>query len=184
MKYLKKALIITITAVLLLTSGCNDRTRGETLVDDLYQKHNREINRHEISDDIIDEILAAAEDKDYGRIEVLFSDYALENNDNLEEEFYEFCDYCSFDIDEVSGHTDYSSKSAYSGHYLLYYLGYEFTVKGEDTTYILNVIWIADNVEDESQIGIQSVELFKEEYAGADKIWGWGTNVGFHLLYE
>ena len=43
-----------------------------------------------------------------------------------------------------------------------YYLGYEFTLKGDDTKYLLHVVWIADNVNDNSQIGIQSIEILKK----------------------
>ena len=118
-----------------------------------------------------------------GKVDALFSKYAHENDSNLKEEFDEFCKCCSFDTEEVKGHPNVSEKSNYDGHYLQYLLGYDFKVKGEDTTFILNVAWTADNVNDESQIGIQYIELFKKENASPGKLWGYETNkCGFHIF--
>ena len=177
------SIILTII-VLSVLSGCStDSNKNKSLEDKLYQKHNRAVSK-DIADEIVDEILTSAKDKNFDNVDKLFSNYAHSNNSNLEKEFNEFCDYCSYDIEEVSGLVDYSEQSNYPSHYLEYYLGYEFKIKGDDTQYLFHVVWIADNENDNSQIGIQSIEILKKDYASAEKYWRNSNKTGFHIIYE
>ena len=176
--------IILTVLVLLVLGGCSTESdKNKSLEDKLYQKHNRAVSK-DIADEIVDEILTSAKDKNFDNVDKLFSNYAHSNNSNLEKEFNEFCDYCSYDIEDVSGLVDYSEQSNYPSHYLEYYLGYEFKIKGDDTQYLFHVVWIADNENDNSQIGIQSIEILKKDYASAEKYWRNSNKTGFHVIYE
>ncbi len=180
-----KITAIALVMTMFLCTGCMKGLiykRSGDLVDDLYQNHYRPEISHEIAEEIIDEVFQAARERDFSRVEVLFSEYAIENTPDLEEQFERFCDFCSFNVVEYSGTEDMKETSNYAGHYLMYMVGYEFQVKGDDTRYLLHIGWVADNVNDTSQIGIQYVEVLRYEDANPSEYWGYGSDTGFHLI--
>ena len=184
-RWKRKVVAIALVMTTLLCSGCLKGIiykRSGILVEDLYQKHHSERYSQEISDEIVAEVFGAAEDKDFSRIKVLFSEYAIENTPDLEEQFDQFCDFCSFDVSESDGKADLTETSTYAGHYLMYLLCYEFKLEGDDTRYILHIGWVADNVNDTSQIGIQYVEVLRYEDCNPGEYWGYGSNTGFHII--
>ena len=188
MKHWKiKVTAIALVMTMFLCSGCLSGIiykRSGNLVEDLYQKHHSERYSQEISDEIVAEVFGAAEDNDFSRIRVLFSEYAIENTPDLEEQFDQFCDFCSYDIRESDGNADYIETSTYAGHYLMYTLCYEFKLEGDDTRYILHIGWVADNVNDTSQIGIQYVEVLRYEDCNPGEYWGYGNDTGFHIITD
>ena len=64
----------------------------------------------------------------------------------------------------------------------MYLIGYEFKLEGDDTKYLLHIGWVADNVNDTSQIGIQYVEVLRYEDANPGEYWRYSNNPGFHVI--
>jgi hypothetical protein len=64
----------------------------------------------------------------------------------------------------------------------MYLVGYEFQLEGDDTVYLLHIGWVADNVNDTSQIGIQYIEVLSYEDRDPEAYWGYGDNTGFHVI--
>lgn len=189
MRAIKNTLLILLFFCILLpvfsVTGCLSGIiykRSGNLVDDLYQKHHSERYSQEISDEIVEEVFDAANENNFSRIIVLFSEYAIENTPDLEDQFDQLCDFCSFDVSESDGRADLIETSTYDGHYLMYLLGYEFKLKGDDTRYLLHIGWVADNANDTSQIGIQYIEVLRYEDCDPGEYWGYGNNTGFHLI--
>ena len=181
----RKTTAIALVITMFLCTGCLKGLiyrRSGNLVDDLYQNHYRPEISHEIAEEIIDEVFQAAREEDFRRIEVLFSEYAIENTPDLEDQFDEFCDFCSFDVVDYDGTVDMTETSNYAGHYLMYLIGYEFQLEGDDTVYLLHIGWVADNVNDTSQIGIQYIEVLSYEDRDPEAYWGYGDNTGFHVI--
>ena len=184
-KMVSTLLCMMMVMTIILCTGCLKGLfykRSRNLADDLLQKHHSERYSKEISDEIVAEVFAAAKENDFSRIEVLFSDYARQNTPDLEEQFNHFCDFCSFETSEYKGKVDLTETSTYSGHNLMYLIGYEFKLKGDDTKYLLHIGWVADNVNDTSQIGIQYIEVLKYEDANPGEYWGYGRDTGFHMI--
>ena len=179
-----KATAIALVVTMFLCTGCKGLfyKRSGNLVEDLHQDYYRSEISKEIADDIVDEVFQAAREKDFSRIEILFSKYAREKTPDLEEQFKLFCDFCSFDVSEFGGKVDMTDTSAYSGHYLMYLVGYEFRLKGDDTKYLLHIGWVADKVNDTSHNGIQYVEVLSYEDANPYIYWGYDKNTGFHVI--
>ena len=182
MKY-TMIVVVLVLSIIIFAGGCSMTSeKSDDLAGQLHQKHNRS-SSSKIADEIVEEIIDSAKNKDYSRINKLFSEYARDN-EKLEAEFNEFCDYCDFETSNVQGLVDYSEKSRYGGHYLEYYLGYEFMLKSDNSKYLLHVVWVADNEKDQSTIGIQSIEILKYEYASPSKYWRNSSKSGFHIIYE
>lgn len=181
----RKFIALALVMTMFLCSGCLKGIiykRTGNLKEDLYQKHHRERYSQEISDEIVAEVFGAAKEKDFSRIKVLFSEYALENTPDLEDQFDQFCDFCSFDVSESDGKTDLIETSNYDGHYLMYLLGYEFKLEDDDTRYLIHIGWVADNVNDTSQIGIQYIEVLRYEDCNPGEYWGYDKDTGFHII--
>lgn len=181
----KKVIAIALVMTMFLCTGCLKGLiyrRSGNLADDLYQNHYRPEIAHEIAGEIVDEVFQAAQEDDFSRIEELFSDYARDNTPDLEEQFDEFSDFCSFDVVEYNVKEDMTETSNYSGHYLMYMLGYEFKLEDDDTVYLLHIGWVADNVNDTSQIGIQYIEVLRYEDRDPGEYWGYGKDTGFHVI--
>ena len=101
----RKITTIALVMTMFLCTGCLKGLiykRSGDLVDDLYQNHYRPEISHEIAEEIIAEVFQAAQERDFSRIEVLFSEYAIENTPDLEEQFEKFCDFCSFNVVKYS----------------------------------------------------------------------------------
>ena len=100
---LSKSLAVVLSAILILSSlsGCNGKydpnmTIGEQIKTRHYKGNAEDYGKNEL----LDEILECVEDKDVDRMMELFSDYALEENDVLDDELEEL--YEAFpEIDEV-----------------------------------------------------------------------------------
>ena len=163
-KMVSTLLCMMLFLTMILCTGCLKGLfyrRSGNLADDLYQNHYRPEIASEIAEEIIAEVFQAAREEDFSRVEVLFSNYAREKTPDLEEQFNQFCEFCSFEASDLKGTVDLTETSNYSGHYLMYLIGYEFKLEGDDTKYLLHIGWVADNVNDTSQIGIQYIEVLK-----------------------
>lgn len=182
----RKATAIALVMTMFLCTGCKGLfyKRSGNLTEDLYQNHYRPEISKEIANEIVAEVFQAAREKDFSRIDVLFSKYAHEKTPDLKEQFDKFCDFCSFDVSEYDGKVDMTETSNYAGHYLMYLVGYEFKLKGDDTKYLMHIGWVADNVNDTSQIGIQYVELLSYEDANPYIYWGYDKDTGFHVIKD
>ena len=184
-KMVSTLLCMMLFLTMILCTGCLKGLfykRSGNLADDLYQNHYRPEIASEIAEEIIAEVFQAAREEDFSRVEVLFSNYARENTPDLEEQFNQFCEFCSFEASDLKGTVDLTETSNYSGHYLMYLIGYEFKLEGDDTKYLLHIGWVADNVNDTSQIGIQYIEVLKYEDANPGEYWGYGRDTGFHMI--
>jgi hypothetical protein len=88
---MRKILSAVLCFALILTSGCSkllynkydpDLSIGEQIKTRHYKGHPSDFGKGELFEEIMD----ATDKKETGRIKDLFSDYALEQNENLEDE--------------------------------------------------------------------------------------------------
>lgn len=114
--------------------------------------------------ELLDEILDASEDGDEDRILDLFSDYALEENEDLEDEIEEYLD-CFPDIDELTnrGCSQFSHRNRRSDEQEAHYEPVVCIDDHHGDRYRLVCIWIECDSEDPDRQGIHSIQLISED---------------------
>ena len=171
---MRKSLAVVLSAILILSSltGCSlierlkngkydpDMSIGEQIKTQHYKGHPSDFGKNEL----LDEILECVEDKDVDRMMELFSDYALEENDVLDEELEEL--YDSFpEIDEIKNNC--CSESGWHNQGSTEYK-YKYQINAdiydeEGNRYYFIVVWIEGNTEDRSMQGLYSIQLVSED---------------------
>ena len=103
--------------------------------------------------ELLDEILDASEEKDADRIYALFSDYAIEENDELYSEIEFYLD----NFPEIESHNIGSTEYNYL------YEPVVFITDSSGNIYRLVVMWIEGDSENPDKQGIHSIQLISED---------------------
>ena len=174
MKVLHKGFAVILSAVLIVSSlaGCGlleritngkydpDMTIGEQIKTRHYKGHAIDFGKNEL----LDEILECVEDKDVDRMMDLFSDYALDENDVLDEELEEL--YEAFpEIDEVKNNScsEFGSHNQGSTEYKYNYIISADIYDEEGNRYYFIIEWIEGYSEDPDMQGLYSIQLVSED---------------------
>ena len=150
--------LIILSFLLLFSGGCERKAEKEKL----HLKRNS-YKVDNVAKEVADEIISAAKDKDRQAIKELFSEYAVNINSEIDsqiEKFFNYCDYTTSDI-EVFTNIKESGDPQNNYHYLFITVECSF-MDSDGEKYRLYFDWIADDTEDESKIGINSIYIIKE----------------------
>lgn len=151
-------IFIILSFLFLLSGGCERKTEKEKLHLKWYS--NKADN---VAKEVANEIICSAKDKDRQAIKELLSEYAVNINSEIDsqiEKFFNYCDYTTSDI-EVFTNIKESGDPQNNYHYMFIIAECSFTdLDGEK--YRLYFDWIADDSDDESKIGINSIYIIKE----------------------
>ena len=151
-------ILIILSFLFLFSGGCERKAEKEKL----HLKRNS-YKVDNVAKEVADEIISAAKDKDRQAIKELFSEYAVNINSEIDsqiEKFFNYCDYTTSDI-EVFTNIKESGDPQNNYHYMFIIAECSFTdLDGEK--YRLYFEWIADDTDDESKIGINSIYIIKE----------------------
>ena len=189
---MRKIMAAVLCLAFVFTSGCSRMLSGDNDPDlsiaerakTKYQYGNGEtFGKRELFEEIID----ASKNKDTGRIKDLFSDYALEHNEYLEDEIGEY--FKSFpEIDRKK----YVSCSISGGHnrgsteyYYMYTITSHFIAKdGKQYRFIGK--WIGGYTDDPSMQGMHSIQLISQEMYDKHKyrVHSWEDRPGVYLYLE
>ena len=114
--------------------------------------------------ELLDEILDASEEKDADRIYALFSDYAIEENDELYSEIEFYLDNFP-EIDELynRGCSEFGSHNIGSTEYNYLYEPVVFITDSSGNIYRLVVMWIEGDSDNPDKQGIHSIQLISED---------------------
>ena len=148
---------------LVLCSGClNGRydpnlSIGEQIKTRHYDHNAKDFGKNEL----LDEILDASYEQDSDRILELFSDHALEEDENLEDEITLYLESFPEDIDELynRGCSEFGSHNRGSSEYFYLYQPVVWIKCDNGDVYLLEVIWIEGDSENPERQGIHSIQL-------------------------
>ena len=174
---MKKSCIYCLVIVLILVAltGCSkllngkydpDLSIGEQIKTRHYEGHASDFGKNQL----LNEMLECIKDKDVDRMMELFSDYALEENDDLKEELKHF--YDSFpEINEVKnnccsvsgGHNRGSTEYEYKYQVMADI----YDTKGNKYDFIC--VWIEGYSDNPNMQGLHSIQLVSEDAYWADK---------------
>ena len=154
-----------------------------SLRDKLYLKHNNESKATDIMSELVEQIVVSAQNKDYNSIKSLFSEYAQNNNTDIEDEIIKFCDCCSFDTNNMDQRTvcNVSLENGKDKKIIKYYGGRKF-VDGLGVKYIIHIGWVANDTTDMTRIGIQFIDIIKEEESSQEKLKYFDDKPGIYVL--
>ena len=175
----KFLVIIIICFLEALLGGCKKMENNK-----LYLKK-YSYKTEKISNEVANEIVEAAKDKDSQMIKGLFSEYVLKKNNEIDsqiENFVNYCDYTTSDI-EVCTNIKESRDPQKNYHYLFIMVECSFTdLDGEK--YRLYFEWIADDTDNESKIGINAIYIIKESnfQEMKNKDWGIDDKSGVYII--
>ncbi|MBO4425473.1 MAG: DUF5104 domain-containing protein [Clostridiales bacterium] len=191
---LSKSLAVVLSAILILSSlaGCGlleritngkydpNMTIGEQIKTRHYKGNAVDFGKNEL----LDEILECVEDKDVDRMMELFSDYALEENDVLDEELEELYDAFP-EIDEVKNNCCSVSGSHNQGstEYKYKYQINADIYDEEGNRYCFIVVWIEGYSEDPDMQGLYSIQLVSEDsyWNKTFTVHSWGDRPGVYV---
>ena len=152
------ALIVALTGCSKILNGRYDPTLsiGEQIKTRHYDHSAIVFGKGEL----LDEILDASEEKDADRIYALFSDYAIEENDELYSEIEFYLDNFP-EIDELfnRGCSEFGSHNIGSTEYNYLYEPVVFITDSSGNIYRLVVMWIEGDSEKPEKQGIHSIHL-------------------------
>ena len=114
--------------------------------------------------ELLDEILDASEKKDVDRLLALFSDYAIEENDELYSEIEFYLDNFP-ETDELvnRGCSEFGSHNRGSTEYNYLYEPVVQIIDSRGNKYRLVIMWIEGDSENPDKQGIHSIQLISEE---------------------
>ena len=189
---MKKILSAVLCFALIFTSGCSkllynkydpDLSIGEQIKTRHYKGHPSDFGKGELFEEIMD----ATDKKETGRIKDLFSDYALEQNEKLEDQINRYFKLfpevkekkntcCSVSGGHNRGSTEY--KYLYQTNSDLY--------DSEGNRWCFIVIWIEGYSEKPEMQGLHSIQLISKEYYDKHKfqVHSWDDKPGVYVYCE
>lgn len=162
--------------------GCTRKDDTTTEVNDKdkirlqYDKADYQVSTS--AEQIANEILEAAGDNDKERIMSLFSEYALNYDDNSEDainqELDKLFDFCSYNIKDIDVITNLSESTHRDGSHLLeIYIKCYFTTD-DDTEYFLYSEWCADDTDNPSRVGLYNIGIIRRDISRSYHIYHYG----------
>ena len=133
---------------------------GEQIKTRHYDHNAKEFGKNEL----LDEILEAAADRDVGRINALFSDYAIEQDESLNEEI-ELLVKSFPQVSELKnrGCSEFASHNRGSSRYNNLYEPVVQIIDDKGDKYWLICMWIEGDSENPKKQGVHSLQLISEE---------------------
>lgn len=165
--------LLVVAAILsFILSGCSNGKYDPNLsLDEQIKTRHYEGSGEECGKTVLlDEILNSAETKDVNRMKVLFSDYAVKQNDNLNNEIEQF-------IKEFPQVNELKNRccSVTGGHnrgstvYENIYQPMVDIIDNNGETYFLICVWVEGDSEHPEKQGIHSIQLISKEMYDRDK---------------
>ena len=160
---------LVIVLILVVLAGCSKLLNGKydpnlSIGEQIKTRHYKGSAESFGKNQLLDEILECIEDEDVDRMMELFSDYALEENDVLDEELEELYDDFP-EIDEVRNNSCASSRSDNIGatEYRYKYQIMADIYDEEGNRYYFICVWIEGCSDDPDMQGLHSIQLVSEE---------------------
>ena len=166
MKNTRIVAVCLILSLMLILSGClngkydPNLTIGEQIKTRHYNHSAMVFGKNEL----LDEILAASEQHDTKRIKDLFSDYAIAQDNELEDEIKAYFE--SFpQVTELTnrGCSEFGSHNRGSSEYNYLYEPVVHITDANGNKFRLIVMWIEGDSDDPGRQGIHSIQLISEE---------------------
>lgn len=160
---------LVIVLILVVLTGCSKLLNGKydpnlSIGEQIKTRHYEGSAESFGKNQLLDEILECIEDEDVDRMMELFSDYALEENDVLDEELEDLYDDFP-EIDEVRNNSCAASRSDNIGatEYRYKYQIMADIYDEEGNRYSLICVWIEGCSDDPDMQGLHSIQLVSEE---------------------
>ncbi len=160
---------LVIVLILVVLTGCSKLLNGKydpslSIGEQIKTRHYKGSAESFGKNQLLDEILECIEDEDVDRMMELFSDYALEENDVLDEELEELYDDFP-EIYEVRNNSCAASRSDNIGatEYRYKYQIMADIYDEEGNRYYLICVWIEGCSDDPDMQGLHSIQLVSEE---------------------
>jgi hypothetical protein len=189
---MKKILAAVLCLAFVFTSGCKKLLNGKydpdlSIGEQIKTRHYNHSAEIFGKNELLDEIIDASQKKDTARISDLFSDYALENAEDLDKEIEEYFKNfpqietikdrsCSVSGSHNRGSTEYK---------YLYTIAAKFFDKdGNEFRFIAK--WIEGNTEDPGMQGMHSIQLITQEMYSKHKytLHSWEDEPGVYVYFE
>lgn len=168
-KRVQRLLIVIIVLILVTLTACSKLINGRydpslSIGEQIKTRHYDHSAVVFGKGELLDEILDASEKKDVDRIFALFSDYAIEENDELYSEIEFYLDNFP-EIDELvnRGCSEFGSHNRGSTEYNYLYEPVVHIIDSSGNKYRLVVMWIEGDSENPDKQGIHSIQLISEE---------------------
>ena len=160
---------LVIVLILVVLTGCSKLLNGKydpnlSIGEQIKTRHYDHSAVVFGKGELLDEILDASEEKDADRIYALFSDYAIEENDELYSEIEFYLDNFP-EIDELfnRGCSEFGSHNIGSTEYNYLYEPVVHITDSSGNNYRLVVMWIEGDSENPEKQGIHSIQLISED---------------------
>ena len=182
---------LVIVLILVALTGCSKFFNGKydsnlSIGEQIKTRHYKGSAESFGKNQLLDEILECIEDEDVDRMMELFSDYALEENDALDEELEELFDAFP-EIDEVRNNSCASSRSDNIGatEYRYKYQIMADIYDEEGNRYYFICVWIEGCSDDPDMQGLHSIQLVSEESYWADTftVHSWDDRPGVYMCF-
>ncbi|GEM_PF-6722561 len=168
-KRVQRLIIVIIVLILVTLTACSKLINGRydpslSIGEQIKTRHYDHSAVVFGKGELLDEILDASEKKDVDRIFALFSDYAIEENDELYSEIEFYLDNFP-EIDELfnRGCSEFGSHNRGSTEYNYLYEPVVHIIDISGNKYRLVVMWIEGDSENPDKQGIHSIQLISEE---------------------
>lgn len=184
-----RTILILSIVVMVMVSGCSKLLNGKydpnmTIGEQIKTRHYKGSAEDFGKNQLLDEILECVEDKDVDRMMALFSEYALDENDVLDEELEALYDAfpeigevknncCSVSGSHNQGSTEYKYK---------YQINADIYDE-EGNRYGFIIVWIEGYSEDPDMQGLYSIQLVSEDsyWEQSFEVHSWDDRPGVYV---
>lgn len=190
-KRVQRLIIVIIVFILVTLTGCSKLLNGKydpnlSIEEQIKTRHYQGSAENFGKKQLLNEMLECVEDNDVDRMKELSLNYALEENDVLDEEIEQF--YESFpEINEVKNNSCASSRSDNIGatEYKYKYQIMADIYDEEGNRYYFICVWIEGYSDDPDMQGLHSIQIVSEESYWADTftVHSWDDRPGVYMYF-
>ncbi len=150
----RKVTLLLIGYVLMFSlSGCNPESAGEYRARVIRDEQN-------MADEMMQSIIDSLEAQDVKALKELFSPYALEHAENLDEKIEELMEFYQGSNDEMEGGLCSAEGGIPYGELIL---DSTYTIKNGEREYEVTIITMPKNDEEPDKVGLYLIEVMTEE---------------------
>ena len=168
-KRINKLLLVVFVIIFVSLSGCSNLLNGKydpslSIGEQIKTRHYDHNAKDFGKNELLDEILDASEKNDDVRIKELFSDYAINEDKDLDSQIETYLK--SFPkVNELKnrGCSEFGSHNRGSSEYNYLYEPVVHIVDNDGNVYRLVVMWVEGDSDDSDKQGIHSIQLISEE---------------------
>ena len=166
---INRVLIVVLVLFITTLTGCSNLLNGKydpslSIGEQIKTRHYNHNAKDFGKEELLDEILDASENKDDDRIKDLFSDYAINEDKDLDSQIESYLkNFPKVNKLKNRGCSEFGSHNRGSTEYNYLYEPVVHIVDDDGNTYGLVVMWIEGDSENSDKQGIHSIQLISEE---------------------